>query len=57
MLDPALYGRFVSGNLLTGTVPESYANMKTLVYLDMSQNNFSGPFPDFTGNLTILFSL
>ena len=50
-------GRYVLGNLLTGTLPPSYANMKALDTLEMSHNLFSGPVPTFIGNFANLSTL
>ncbi|CAA0809874.1 Leucine-rich receptor-like protein kinase family protein [Striga hermonthica] len=46
----------VSGNYLNGTVPD-LSSLKNLEVLDLCDNDFTGPFPAWLGNLTSLTSL
>ncbi|GJN17835.1 hypothetical protein PR202_gb04936 [Eleusine coracana subsp. coracana] len=42
---------------LSGAIVASFADLKALQYLDLSQNNLSGPIPDFLEKLSSLVYL
>nr|CAB3468358.1 unnamed protein product [Digitaria exilis] len=40
----------MEANLLDGTIPESFANLRGIIMMDLSQNNLSGQIPEFIEN-------
>ncbi|GJR33321.1 leucine-rich repeat protein [Tanacetum coccineum] len=49
-----LGGLSLSGNKLTGPIPESLGRLRLLEELDLSYNQLTGPIPTFVGELTQL---
>nr|GEX10598.1 leucine-rich repeat protein [Tanacetum cinerariifolium] len=49
-----LRGLSLSGNELTGQIPESMGRLRLLEELDLSDNQLTGPIPKFIGKLTTL---
>ncbi|PWA77038.1 leucine-rich repeat protein [Artemisia annua] len=49
-----LRGLSLSGNELTGPIPESLGRLRLLEELDLSYNQLTGPIPTFIGKLTTL---
>ncbi|PWA67556.1 leucine-rich repeat protein [Artemisia annua] len=49
-----LRGLSLSGNELTGPIPESLGRLRLLEELDLSDNQLTGPIPKFIGKLTTL---
>ncbi|KAJ9566103.1 hypothetical protein OSB04_002069 [Centaurea solstitialis] len=47
----------LSGNLLTGSIPDSISNLGQMTDLDFSANNLSGPLPPSMANLASLTTL
>lgn len=52
-----MIGLDVSSLGLTGTLPPSFAILTTLTYLNLSDNLYSGQFPEYIANFTQLLTL
>jgi Leucine-rich repeat (LRR) protein len=47
----------LDGNILTGNIPITFSNLKSLSILNLSHNNLSGPIPDYLNDLKSLTKL
>ncbi|KAL7510061.1 hypothetical protein ACHAXN_006999 [Cyclotella atomus] len=56
-LPVSLIELWLEENRFTGNIPQCFANMKSLHYLDVSSNKLQGSIPSFIGNMTLLNSL
>ncbi|KAI8557087.1 hypothetical protein RHMOL_Rhmol05G0307400 [Rhododendron molle] len=45
----------IPGCNFSGPIPNSFANLSQLVYLDFSSNNFTGPIPSFQGSKNLTY--